>query len=124
MSPSKLFSMIIVGFFIRKNLPTSDQFAQDLVHILDSSKSLVDYIHKVALAYRPSLVYSKNETKAAQPGGRFSILQLISLPIFRTTNVLEGDTRRDIDVTIADVEVVHKLSLNAFYMLMSNYKAK
>ena len=45
MSPPKLFSMNIFGFVIRKNFPTSDPFDRDLVHILDSSKSLVDYIH-------------------------------------------------------------------------------
>ena len=51
-NPSKPFYMIIVGFVIRKNVSTSEPFARDLVPILDSSKSLAEYIHQVDLAAR------------------------------------------------------------------------
>ena len=92
--------------------------------ILDNSKSLVDYIHQVALASRPSLVYCKNDIKAAQTGGGFSVLQLLSLPIIHTTNFLACDTRRELYVTITDAAVVHAPSLNALSMLVSKSKAK
>ena len=51
--------MIIVGFVMHKNVSTSEPFDRDIVPILDSSKYLAVYIHKVALAACPSLVYSK-----------------------------------------------------------------
>ena len=119
-----MFLMIIVGFLIRKNVSKSELFARYLVPILDSSKSLADYIRQIVLAACTSLVYSNNDTKAAQNGGGFSVLQLIYLTIVHTTNVLAGDTRRDHGVTIADVAVVRTPSLNVLYMLMSNSKAK
>ena len=124
LSPSKPFSMIIVGFVIRKNVYTSEPFAQDLVSILDSSKSLADYIRQVSLAAHPSLVYSNNDIKAAQTGGGFSVVQMLSLPIVHTTKFLAGDTRRELDVTITDSAVVRATSLNEISMLMSNFKAK
>ena len=83
--PSDPFLMIIVGFVIHKNMSTSDPFAWDLVPILDSSKSLADYICQVALAACPSLVYYNNGTEAAQTRGGLSFLQLLSLPIVHTT---------------------------------------
>ena len=67
-SPSKPFSVIIVGFVIHKNVSTSEPFAQYLVPKLDSSKSLADYICQVYLAAHPSLVYYKNDIKAVQMG--------------------------------------------------------
>ena len=76
------------------------------------------------MAARPSLVYSNNVIKAAQTGGGFSVLQLLSLPIVHTTIFLEGDTRREIDVTIADAAFFRAPSLNALSMLMPNSKAK
>ena len=76
------------------------------------------------MAACPSLVYSNNDIKAAQTGGGFSVLQLLSLPIVHTTNYFAGDTRQELDVAIADVEVVRAPSLNEIYMLMSNSKAK
>ena len=85
--------MVIFGFFILNNVSTSETFAQDLVHILDSSKSLADYICQVTLADRPSLVCFNNDIKAAQTGGVFSVLHLISFPIVHTSIFLEGDTR-------------------------------
>ena len=97
--------MIIVGFVIINNVSTSDIFARDLVPILDSRKSLDDYICQVALEDSSSLVYSNNVIKAVQTGGGFSVLQMLSLPIFHTTNVLAGDTRREIDLTISDAAV-------------------
>ena len=121
-NPSKPFLMIIVGFFIRKNVYTSGLFTQDLVPILDSSKSLVDYICQVALEDRPFLVYSNNDIKEAQTGGGFSFLQMLSLTIVYTTIFLSGDIRRELDVTIADAEFFQALSLNALSMLM--YKSK
>ena len=54
--------------------------------ILDSIKSLADYIHQATLADRPSLVYSNNDIKAAQTGGGFSFLQLIYMPIVYANN--------------------------------------
>ena len=122
--PSKPFLMIIVGFVIRKNMSTSEPFAQDLVPTLESSKSLADYIRQVALEDLNSLVYSKNDIKSAQNGGGFSVLQLLSLPIVYTTNYLAGDNRRDIDETIGDTAVVKAPSLNALYILVYNSKAK
>ena len=105
-------------------MSTSETFAQDLVNILDSSKSLDYYIHQVSLADRPSLVYSNNDTKTAQTGGGFSVLQLLSLLIVHATKVLAVDTRQDIDIIIYDAAVVSAPSLNAVSMLMYNYKAK
>ena len=105
-------------------MSTSDLLAQDLVPILDSSKSLADNICQVALAARPSFVYSNHGIKAAQTAGGFSVLQLLSLPIAHTTNVLSGDTRQELDVTIADTSVIPIPSLNALFMLMSNSKVK
>ena len=96
-------------------MSASEPFARDLVPKLDSSKSLAEYICKVALADRPSLVYSKNDIKAAQTGGGFSVLQLLSLPIIHTSNFLAGDTRRELDVTITDAEVVSAPSLNVLF---------
>ena len=84
--------MIIFGFVIRKNVSTSEPFARDIVHILDSRKSLADYIHQVALEASTSLVYYKNDIKAAQTRGGFSVLHILSLTIFYTTIVLTGDT--------------------------------
>ena len=49
---SKTFFMIVVVFVIRKNVSTSEPFARDLVPILDSSKSLAEYIHQIDLAAR------------------------------------------------------------------------
>ena len=49
-SPFDPFLMIIVGFVICNNVYTNDPFARYLVPILDSSKSLADYIFQVALA--------------------------------------------------------------------------
>ena len=49
---------------------------------------------------------------------------MISLSIVHTTNFLAGDTRRELDVTIADAAVVRTPSFNELSMLMSNYKAK
>ena len=72
----------------------SEPFAQYLVPVLDSIKSLADHISQVALVARPSLLYSKNYTKAVQTGGGFIFLKLPSLTIIHTTNVLAGDTRR------------------------------
>ena len=97
--------MIIVVFVIINNVSTSDIFARDLVPILDSRKSLDDYICQVALEDFSSLVYSNNGIKAAQYGGGYRVLQMLSLLIFHTTNVLEGDTRRELDLTISDAEV-------------------
>ena len=116
--------MIIVGFVIRKNVSTSEPFARDILPIIDSSKSLAEYVRQVSLADRTSLVYSNNGIKSAQTGGGFSVLQILSPPIVHTTNVLAGDTRQELDVIIADVEVIRSPSLNALYMLMSNSKAK
>ena len=70
-------------------MSTSEPFARDLVPILDSSKSLDDYIRQVALADRPYLVYSNNEIKAAKTGGGFIILKLLSLIIVHTTNFFQ-----------------------------------
>ena len=94
-------------------MSTSETFAQDLVNILDSSKSLDYYIHQVSLADRPSLVYSNNDTKTAQTGGGFSVLQLLSLLIVHATKVLA-----------VDAAVVSAPSLNAVSMLMYNSKVK
>ena len=116
--------MIIVGFVIRVNVSTSDPFAQEIVPILDRIKYLADYIWQVALAYRPSLVYSNNGIKAAQTGGGFSVLQLLYPPILYTTTYLTGDTRQELDVTIADTTVVQAPFPNALSIIMSNYKAK
>ena len=85
-SPSEPFSIIVVGFGIRNNVCTSEPFAGDLIPVLDSSKSLDGYIFQVPLKYCPSLVYSKNDIKAAQTGGVFSVLHVLSLPIVHTTN--------------------------------------
>ena len=90
---SKTFLIIIVGFVIRKNVSTSEPFARDLVPILDSSKSLAEFIHQVDLAARPSLVYSNNDIKSAQTGGGSSVLQMLSLTIVHTTIFLSGDYR-------------------------------
>ena len=49
--------------------------------ILDSRKSLADYIFQVALEALPSWMYYNNGTKAAKIGGGFSSLQLIYLSI-------------------------------------------
>ena len=116
--------MIIVGFVIRKNVSTSYTFAQDLVPILDSSKSLAEYICQVNLDAHPSLVYSNNDIKEVQTGGGFSVLHMISLPIVYTTNYLAGDTRRAIDVTISDMAVVQAPSPNVLSILMYKSKAK
>ena len=105
-------------------MSTTDPFAQDVVPILDSRKSLADYIHHFYFESCTSLVYSNNDIKAAQPGGGFSVLQLISLTIFHKTIFLAGDTRQEIDVTIADAEFVRATSLNALSMLVSNSKKK
>ena len=43
-NPSKPFLIIIVSFVICKTVSTYDPFARYLVPILDSSKSLADYI--------------------------------------------------------------------------------
>ena len=85
---------------------------------------MADYISQVDLADRPSLVYSNNDIKAAKTGGGFNVLHLISLPIVHTNHFLACDTRQDLDVTIAEAEVVHSPSLNTLSMIMSNYKAK
>ena len=61
--------------------------------ILDSSNYLDDHISQVSLEALPSLVYSKNDIKAAQTGGVFSGLQLLSLSIVYTTNYLAGDNK-------------------------------
>ena len=45
-SPSEPYLMIIVGLVIRKNVSTSEP----LVPVLDSSKSLAEYINQFALA--------------------------------------------------------------------------
>ena len=116
--------MIIIGFVIHKNVSTSEPFAQDLVPILDISKSLADYICQVALAALPSLVYYKNYIKAAHIGGGFSVLHLLSLRIAHKNIFLTGDTRREINVTIDDAEVIRATSLNGISMLMYNSKAK
>ena len=75
LSPYEPILMIIVGFVIINNVSTSDIFARYLVPILDSRKSLDDYICQVALENFSSLVYSNNGIKAAQTGGGFSVLQ-------------------------------------------------
>ena len=75
-------------------MSTIEPFTQNPVPILDSSKSLAGYIRKVDLVDRPSVVDSKNDTKAAQTGGGCSVLQLLYLPISYTTISLAGDTRR------------------------------
>ena len=49
-------------------MSTSDPLSRDLVTILDSSNYLDDHISQVSLEALPSLVYSKNEIKAAQTG--------------------------------------------------------
>ena len=49
---------------------------------------------------------------------------MISLSIVHTTNYFADDTRRELDVTIADAAVVRTPSFNELSMLMSNYKAK
>ena len=64
--PSEPFLVIVYGFVIRKNMSISEPFAQYLVPVLDSIKSLADHISQVALVARPSLLYSKNYTKAVQ----------------------------------------------------------
>ena len=69
-------------------------------------------------------MYSNNDTKAAQTGGGLSVLQMLLLLIVHTTNVLAGDTRRYLDVTIADVAVVFSPSLNSLSMLMYKSRAK
>ena len=92
--------------------------------ILDSSKYLADYIRQVALEDRPSLVYSKNYIKSAQTGGALSVLHMLSLTIVHTTNFLVGDTRGELDVTIADAAVVCVPSLNALSILVSKSKVK
>ena len=71
-----------------------------------------------------SLVYSNNDIKAAQTGGGFSVLQLLSLPIVHTTNYFAGDTRWDLYVIISEAEVVCATSLNALYMPVSNFNPK
>ena len=116
--------MIVVGFFIRNNVSTSEPYALYLAPILDSSKDLADYISKVALVDRPSLVYSKNDIKAVQNGGGFSVLHLLSLTIVHTTNFLASDTRQEIDVTIYDASFICVPCLNILSMIMSNYKVK
>ena len=79
---------------------------------------------QVDLSARPSLVYSNNYIKAAQTGGVFSVLHLLSQTIIHTTNFLAGDTRREIDITSDYIEVVHAPSLNALSMIMYNFKVK
>ena len=123
-NPSKPFLMIIVGFVISKNVSISDTSTRDIVPILDSSKSLDGYIRQVSFVALPSLVYSNNDIKAEQTGGRFSALQLLSLPIIYATIFLAGDTRRELDLTITDFSVVQSPSLNAFSILVSKSKAK
>ena len=71
----------------------SEPFTQYLVPILDGIKSLDEYICQVSLVYHPSLVYSKNNIKAAQTGGGFNVIQLLSFLIFHKTNVFAGDAR-------------------------------
>ena len=68
-------------------------------------------------------MYSNNYIKSAQTRGGFSVLQLLSLTIVHTT-FFSGDTRRELDVTIADVEVYYVPSLNALSLLISNSKVK
>ena len=101
-------------------MSASEPFARDLVPKLDSSKSLAEYICKVALADRPSLVYSKNDIKAAQTGGGFSVLQLLSMPIVHTANFLAGDNRRELDLAITDVAVIFSPSLDELSIIMYN----
>ena len=69
-------------------------------------------------------MYSKNDIKAAQTGGGFSVLQLLSLPIVYKNNYLEVDNRWYIDVTIAETEVFQATSINAISMIMYKSKAK
>ena len=116
--------MTNAGFVICNNVCTSETFDRDIVPILYISKSLADYIYQVALAARPSLIYSNNDIKSAQTGKGFNVLQLISLPILHINNVLVGDTRRELDVTISDVAVVRSPSINSLSMLMSNSRVK
>ena len=92
--------------------------------ILDSIKSLDDYIFRVALMACTSLVYSNNGIKAAQNGLGFSVLQLISLSIVHRTNFLAGYTRKELDITIYDLAVSYAPSLNEISMIMYNYKEK
>ena len=105
-------------------MSSSDLFSQDIAPILDSSKSLDDYINQVSFVDLPSLVYSKNNIKAAQTGGGFSFLHLLSPIIVHTTIFLSGDTRRYLDLTISDTLFVITPSLNEIYIIMSNSKAK
>ena len=81
--------MIIVGFVIHKSVSRSETFSQDNVPIVHGRKSLDDYISQVTLLDRPSLVYSKNDIKAAQNGGGFSVLHLLSFPIVHTNIFLD-----------------------------------
>ena len=122
--PSKPLFIIIVGFVIRKNVSISEPSDWNIGPILDNSKSFADFIRQFGLAARPSLVYSDNDTKKAQPGGGFSVLQLLSLTIVHTTGFLVCYIRIELDVTIFDVTVVLVPSLNALSVIMSKYKAE
>ena len=83
-----------------------------------------EYILQIVLVARPSLVYFNNDIKSAHSGVDFSVIQLLSQTIIRTTNFLEGDTRLELDVTITDMVEVCAPSLNELYMIMSKSKAK
>ena len=123
-SPSVPFFIIIFGFVIRKNVCTSETFDRYFVTILDSRKSLDEYTHQDFFIDFPSLVYSNNDIKAAQPGGGFSVLQMLSLTIVHATKFLVGDTRQEIDATISDAVAVSTPSLNDLFILISNSKAE
>ena len=71
--------------YTKRVLFTSEPFAQDILPILDSRKSLFGYICQVLMEGCPSLMYSKNNIKAVQTGWGFSVLQLLSLTIIHTT---------------------------------------
>ena len=72
----------------------------------------------------PSFLYYNNYIKAAQNGGGFSVLKLLFLSIVHTNNVLEGDTRRELDVTITDVAVILAPSIHELSVLMYNSKTE
>ena len=49
---------------------------------------------------------------------------MLSLTIVYTTIILSGDDRLEMDLTIADAEVIQAPSINALSMIVSNSKAK
>ena len=105
-------------------MSTREPFAWDIVPLLDISKSLDDFISQVYLGDTPFLLYYNNYTKSGKNGRGFSFLHEILLSIAHTNNVLAGDTRQELDVTITDVAVIFAPYINKLSVLMYNSKTE